>query len=105
MVTSTVAFLLLKGFFKMDVVTYANVLCNYESYGVDLPDVQRKYLVLWVLEREFPEVQDNMRYYAMRQALGGEGGCSNTPQFFAKCVCCGGEVSEVVCDHCRGGGL
>ena len=96
------------------------MLTDMNSYTLQLVHVQefaclrdleeRRDLVLWVLEQEYPSATIEERFLVMMRALPNEiapahlGGCSNTPQLLTKCTCCGVAVTDVLCLYCQSDG-
>jgi len=93
-----------------DMNSYTLQLIHVQEFACLLDLEDRRDLVLWVLEQEYPSATIEERFLAMVAALPIEletinfGGCSNTPQVSLNCSVCGVEISEVLCLHCQNDG-
>ena len=93
-----------------DMNSYALQLVHVQEFACLRDLEERRDLVLWVLEQEYPYATRNERYNAMMCALPIEGdtfdfgGRSNTPQLITKCACCGVAITDVLCLHCQSDG-
>jgi len=93
-----------------DMNSYALQLVHVQEFACLLDLEERRDLVLWVLEQEYPSATIEERFLAMMRALPIEvapahfGGCSNTPQLSLNCSVCGVEIDKVICLHCQSDG-
>ena len=93
-----------------DMNSYTLQLIHVQQFACLLDLEERRDLVLWVLEQEYPNATIEERFLAMMRALPVEvdtsdlGGCSNTPQLFSTCACCGVEIERTICSICESDG-
>ena len=94
-----------------DMNSYALQLVHVQEFACLLDLEERRDLVLWVLEQEYPCATIEERFLAMMRAVpsfevdtSDLGGYSNTPQLLTKCTCCGVAVTDVLCLHCQNDG-
>ena len=93
-----------------DMNSYTLQLVHVQEFACLLDLEERRDLVLWVLEQEYPSATIEERFLAMVAALPIEletinfGGCSNTHQVFSHCSVCGVVVTDILCLHCQSDG-
>ena len=94
-----------------DMNSYALQLVQLHGFACLRASEERRDLVLWVLEQEYPYATVEERFEAMMRAVlpieddtSDLGGCSNTLQLVTKCACCGVAITDVLCLHCQSDG-
>jgi len=93
-----------------DMNSYTLQLVHVQQFACLLDLEERRDLVLWVLEQEYPSATIEERFLAMMRALPIEvdtsdlGRRSNTLQLFSTCSCCGATIERVLCSICENGG-
>ena len=93
-----------------DMNSYTLRLVHVQEFACLRDLEERRDLVLWVLEQEYPSATVEERFLAMMRALPIEvdtsdfGGCSNTLQLFSTCSCCGATIERVLCSICENDG-
>ena len=93
-----------------DMNSYTLQLVHVQQFACLRDLEERRDLVLWVLEQEYPSATIEERFLAMMRALPIEvntsnlGGCSNTPQLSLNCPVCGIVLVENWNLHCQSDG-
>jgi len=94
-----------------DMNSYALQLVHVQEFACLLDLEERRDLVLWVLEQEYPSATVEERFLAMVAALPVEvapahfGGCSNTLQLSLNCPVCGSVLTENWSLDCQNDGV
>jgi len=108
-----------------DMNSYTLQLVHVQEFACLRDLEERRDLVLWVLEQEYPYSSFDERFLCMMGALPEKscddviilefdeipydfpkkrGGRSNTPQLSLNCSVCGVAVTDVLCLHCQSDG-